>query len=38
MFDHVGIFVTDTERSFRFFEKALAPLGIVVRQRQAEWG
>ena len=38
MFDHIGIFVSDTERSFRFIEKALAPLGIVVRERQQKWG
>jgi catechol 2,3-dioxygenase-like lactoylglutathione lyase family enzyme len=38
MIDHIGIFVSDTERSFRFFEKALAPLGIVVRERQLKWG
>jgi len=38
MFDHIGIFVSDTERSFRFFENALAPLGIVVRERQWQWG
>lgn len=38
MFDHVGIFVSDTEKSFPFFEKALAPLGIVVRERQEQWG
>src|SRR5205085_1819982 len=38
MFDHIGIFVTDTDRSFRFFEKALAPLGISIRERQPHWG
>src|SRR5262245_24847568 len=38
MFDHIGIFVSDTERSFRFFEMALAPLGILVRERQRQWG
>jgi len=38
MFDHIGIFVSDTERSFRFFEKTLAPLDIVVRERQPKWG
>ena len=27
MLDHVGVIVTDFERSKRFFEKALAPLG-----------
>ena len=34
MLDHIGIFVSDTERSFRFFEATLAPLGIMVRERQ----
>ncbi len=38
MFDHVGIFVSDTGRGFRFFEKSLAPLGIVARERQLKWG
>lgn len=38
MFDHVGIFVSDTMRSFPFYEAALAPLGIVVRERQVHWG
>jgi catechol 2,3-dioxygenase-like lactoylglutathione lyase family enzyme len=38
MFDHIGIFVSDTKRSFPFFEKALAPLGILVRERQRKWG
>lgn len=38
MFDHVGIFVSDSARSFSFYEAALAPLGIVVRERQKEWG
>ena len=38
MFDHIGIFVSNTDRSFRFFEKSLAPLGIVVRERQRKWG
>ncbi|HTH45938.1 MAG TPA: VOC family protein [Candidatus Limnocylindria bacterium] len=37
MFDHIGIFVSDPARSFLFFEKALAPLGIVVRERQRRW-
>jgi catechol 2,3-dioxygenase-like lactoylglutathione lyase family enzyme len=37
MFDHIGIFVSDTERSFQFFEKSLAPLGIVVRERHRQW-
>jgi len=38
MFDHIGIFVSDVARSFPFFEKSLAPLGIVVRERQPNWG
>lgn len=38
MFDHIGIFVSDTSRSFPFYEAALAPLGIVVRERQKHWG
>jgi catechol 2,3-dioxygenase-like lactoylglutathione lyase family enzyme len=38
MFDHVGIFVSDTAVSFPFYEAALAPLGIVVRERQTQWG
>jgi catechol 2,3-dioxygenase-like lactoylglutathione lyase family enzyme len=38
MFDHVGIFVSDTAKSFPFYEQALAPLGIVVRERQRRWG
>ena len=38
MFDHIGIFVSDTARSFPFYEAALAPLGIVVRERQRHWG
>jgi catechol 2,3-dioxygenase-like lactoylglutathione lyase family enzyme len=37
MFDHIGIFVSDTARSFPFYEAALAPLGIVVRERQKHW-
>lgn len=38
MFDHVGFFVSDPARSFPFYEAALAPLGIVVRERQKAWG
>ncbi|HEY4249310.1 MAG TPA: VOC family protein [Lacunisphaera sp.] len=38
MFDHIGIFVTDTSVSFRFYEAALAPLGLGVRERQEQWG
>lgn len=30
MFDHVGIVVGDLERSVRFYERALAPLGLKV--------
>jgi catechol 2,3-dioxygenase-like lactoylglutathione lyase family enzyme len=37
MIDHIGIFVSGTEQSFRFFEKSLAPLGILVRERQRNW-
>jgi hypothetical protein len=38
MLDHIGIFVSDTARRFRFFEATLAPLGIVVREPQRHWG
>ncbi len=38
MFDHIGIFVSDPGRAFPFFERSLAPLGIVVRERQRQWG
>ncbi|MEO6845887.1 MAG: VOC family protein [Chthoniobacterales bacterium] len=38
MFDHIGIFVANTEKSFLFFEKCLAPLDIRIYQRQPEWG
>lgn len=38
MLDHIGIFVSDADRSFPFFEAALAPLGVVVRERQPHWG
>jgi catechol 2,3-dioxygenase-like lactoylglutathione lyase family enzyme len=38
MLDHVGIFVTDTSKSFPFYEAALGALGIVVRERQRHWG
>jgi catechol 2,3-dioxygenase-like lactoylglutathione lyase family enzyme len=38
MFDHVGIFVSEPARSFPFYEAALAPLGIAVRERQEQWG
>lgn len=38
MFDHVGIFVSDTARSFLFYERCLEPLGIRIVERQTEWG
>ena len=38
MFDHIGIFVSDSERSIAFYERCLAPLGIIIAQRQPEWG
>jgi catechol 2,3-dioxygenase-like lactoylglutathione lyase family enzyme len=38
MFDHVGIFVSDTNISFPFYEAALVPLGITVCERQVQWG
>jgi catechol 2,3-dioxygenase-like lactoylglutathione lyase family enzyme len=38
MYDHIGIFVSDPSKSFPFYEAALAPLGIVVRERQRRWG
>src|SRR5882757_5262963 len=38
MLDHFGFVVADTEKSFRFYESCLAPLGIRVYQRQPEWG
>jgi hypothetical protein len=38
MLDHVGFSVSDSARSFPFYEAALAPLGIIVRERQKEWG
>ncbi len=37
MFDHVGIFVSDPEHSFAFYEACLAPLGIRIVERQP-WG
>ncbi|WP_397381250.1 VOC family protein [Prosthecobacter sp.] len=37
MFDHLGIFVSDSARSIAFFERCLAPLGITIAQRQPEW-
>jgi len=38
MFDHIGIFVSDSQRSIAFYERCLAPLGITIVQRQPEWG
>jgi len=38
MFDHIGIFVSDTDTSIAFFEACLHPLGIKIYQRQPEWG
>jgi catechol 2,3-dioxygenase-like lactoylglutathione lyase family enzyme len=38
MFDHIGIFVTDPEKSIAFFEACLAPLNIRIGERQPEWG
>ncbi len=38
MFDHIGIFVSDSARSISFYERCLAPLGIAIAQRQPEWG
>jgi len=37
MFDHIGIFASDSQRSIAFFERCLAPLGITVVQRQPEF-
>lgn len=37
MFDHIGIFVSDFEKSAPLYEKCLEPLGIHVLQRQPEW-
>ncbi len=38
MFDHIGIFVSDFEKSIPFYEACLAPLGITVIERQPEFG
>lgn len=35
MFDHVGLRVTEVERSVRFYAQALEPLGFVVDSRDA---
>ena len=37
MFDHIGIFVTDFEKSVSIYEACLAPLGISIYQRQPEF-
>ena len=37
MFDHIGIFVTDFEKSISFYEACLGPLGIKIYQRQPEF-
>src|SRR5438067_719834 len=36
MFDHIGIFVSDSRRSIAFYERCLAPLDITIAQRQPE--
>ncbi len=38
MFDHIGIFVSDFEKSIPFYEACLAPLGITIIERQPELG
>jgi predicted lactoylglutathione lyase len=35
MFDHIGLKVTDLGKSVRFYEAALAPLGLVLCSRDA---
>lgn len=35
MFDHIGLWVTDVEKSARFYQNALAPLGHVVCSQDA---
>lgn len=37
MFDHIGVFVTDFEKSVSFYEACLGPLGIRIYQRQPEY-
>ena len=38
MFDHIGIFVSDPQRSISFYELCLAPLGITIVERQPDLG
>ena len=38
MFDHVGLFVSDFERSLKLYEACFAPLGIKIYQRQPQFG
>jgi catechol 2,3-dioxygenase-like lactoylglutathione lyase family enzyme len=38
MFDHIGIFVSDFEKSIRFYEACFAPLGIAISERYPEFG
>jgi len=38
MFDHIGLFVSDFERSIALYETCFKPLGIKVYQRQPEFG
>lgn len=38
MFDHLGIFVSNPDKSIPFYEACLAPLNIKVSQRQPEFG
>ena len=36
--DHIGILVSDADKSISFFENCLAPLGIRIYQRLPEFG
>jgi catechol 2,3-dioxygenase-like lactoylglutathione lyase family enzyme len=38
MFDHLGIFVSDFEKSVALYEACFGPLGIKIYQRQPEFG
>lgn len=38
MFDHMGIFVSDFEKTLALYEACFRPLGIEVVQRQPEFG